>query len=496
MSWSFLTRLLEEINNHSTFVGKIWLTVLIVFRIVLTAVGGESIYYDEQSKFVCNTQQPGCENVCYDAFAPLSHVRFWIFQIIMVATPSVLYLGFAMHRIARMPESSRRRTPPARRARMPVVRRGAGRDYEEAEDDNEEDPMIFEEIEVEKEKSPEGGEKHDGRRRIKQDGLMRAYVLHLLCRSVLEMVFLFGQYLLYRFEVSPSYVCSRSPCPHTVDCFVSRPTEKTIFLLIMYAVSGLCLFLNLCELLHLGVGRIRDALSQADGPPLPTGDSPAPQYPKKAPSAPPTYHSLKKELPLTNNKLDYRENLAQGRFPLAGAPPVHELDRLREHLRLAQEHLEVAFHLQPPPRPPSPARSSSPEANGIAAEQNRLNLAHEKGTAGCDRTTGEQEGGWIQPTGVEAWGAALPPEVGANLLFPPRRAVSAARDNSGVCWSGCHCHRGIGVLPGAQGKGCHAPAQRGGLGSPVLAGSRGVRGHGVHSYLIFKKGISYFCTFL
>ncbi|NWR87545.1 CXG1 protein, partial [Furnarius figulus] len=204
MSWSFLTRLLEEINNHSTFVGKIWLTVLIVFRIVLTAVGGESIYYDEQSKFVCNTQQPGCENVCYDAFAPLSHVRFWIFQIIMVATPSVLYLGFAMHRIARMPESSRRRTPAARRARMPVV---------------------------EKEKSPEGGEKHDGRRRIKQDGLMRAYVLHLLCRSLLEMVFLFGQYLLYRFEVSPSYLCSRSPCPHTVDCFVSRPTEKTIFLL-------------------------------------------------------------------------------------------------------------------------------------------------------------------------------------------------------------------------------------------------------------------------
>uniref|UniRef100_A0A8U7P9I7 Gap junction protein n=1 Tax=Corvus moneduloides TaxID=1196302 RepID=A0A8U7P9I7_CORMO len=220
MSWSFLTRLLEEINNHSTFVGKIWLTVLIVFRIVLTAVGGESIYYDEQSKFVCNTQQPGCENVCYDAFAPLSHVRFWIFQIIMVATPS-------------------------------------------------------------------GGEKHDGRRRIKQDGLMRAYVLHLLCRSVLEMVFLFGQYLLYRFEVSPSYVCSRSPCPHTVDCFVSRPTEKTIFLLIMYAVSGLCLFLNLCELLHLGVGRIRDALNQSDGPPLPTGDSPAPQYPKKSPQPPP-----------------------------------------------------------------------------------------------------------------------------------------------------------------------------------------------------------------
>ncbi|EPY79913.1 hypothetical protein CB1_000878013 [Camelus ferus] len=90
MSWSFLTRLLEEIHNHSTFVGKVWLTVLVVFRIVLTAVGGESIYSDEQTKFTCNTRQPGCDNVCYDAFAPLSHVRFWVFQIVVISTPSVM----------------------------------------------------------------------------------------------------------------------------------------------------------------------------------------------------------------------------------------------------------------------------------------------------------------------------------------------------------------------------------------------------------------------
>ncbi|KAI3352223.1 hypothetical protein L3Q82_005586 [Scortum barcoo] len=104
MSWSFLTRLLEEIHSHSTFVGKIWLTVFIVFRIVLTAVGGESVYYDEQSKFVCNTIQPGCENVCYNAFAPLSHVRFWVFQIILVSMPSLMYLGYAVNKIARAEE--------------------------------------------------------------------------------------------------------------------------------------------------------------------------------------------------------------------------------------------------------------------------------------------------------------------------------------------------------------------------------------------------------
>ncbi|XP_062974751.1 gap junction gamma-1 protein-like [Elgaria multicarinata webbii] len=382
MSWSFLTRLLEEINQHSTFVGKVWLTVLIVFRIVLTAVGGESIYYDEQSKFVCNTQQPGCENVCYDAFAPLSHVRFWIFQIIMIATPSVMYLGFALHRLSRQ---------PPRKRRAPVVHRGAVRDYEEAEDNGEEDPMIFEEVEPEREVKEPESQKHDGRRRIKNDGLMTAYVLQLLCRSVFEVGFLFGQYVLYRFEVIPSYVCTRSPCPHTVDCFVSRPTEKTIFLLIMYAVSCLCLLLNVCELFHLGFGGIRDAFRSFNQD---AGVPPKPQYGRRDPTAPPTYHSLKKEpskSQLGKDKLAYGgeslAGVAAERYGASSGLRNHEVERLRKHLRLAQEHLEMAFQLQPEDTA-SPSRSSSPGSNGLAAEQNRLNLAHEKEGAACERTTG------------------------------------------------------------------------------------------------------------
>lgn len=269
MSWSFLTRLLEEIHNHSTFVGKIWLTVLIVFRIVLTAVGGESIYYDEQSKFVCNSGQPGCENVCYDAFAPLSHVRFWVFQIILVATPSVMYLGYAVNKIARAEEQADSGGVKGFSQKKPtkhyMMGRRQHRGIEEAEDDHEEDPMIYEMTEVEsdggaKDNSGDGKAKaklrHDGRQRIKEDGLMRIYVLQLLARFLLEVAFLFGQYALYGFAVPATYVCSDLPCPHSVDCFVSRPTEKTIFLLIMYTVSMLCLALNIWEMLHLGIGTI------------------------------------------------------------------------------------------------------------------------------------------------------------------------------------------------------------------------------------------------
>ncbi|XP_048885361.1 gap junction gamma-1 protein [Brienomyrus brachyistius] len=274
MSWSFLTRLLEEIHNHSTFVGKLWLTVLIVFRIVLTAVGGESIYYDEQSKFVCNSGQPGCENVCYDAFAPLSHVRFWVFQIILVAMPSLMYLGYAIHKIARLEEGKvgggsggyTHRRP----RKMFFGGRRQARGLEETEDDQEEDPMIYEVPELETRNEPlraKTKNRHDGRRRIKEDGLMRIYVLQLVSRTMLEVAFLVGQYALYGFAVPPVFVCSGKPCPHRVDCFVSRPTEKTIFLIIMYGVTVLCLVLNVWEMLHLGVGTICDILRRRRCPP-------------------------------------------------------------------------------------------------------------------------------------------------------------------------------------------------------------------------------------
>ncbi|CAN9498116.1 unnamed protein product [Ophioblennius macclurei] len=375
MSWSFLTRLLDEISNHSTFVGKIWLTVLIIFRIVLTAVGGETIYYDEQSKFVCNTQQPGCENVCYDAFAPLSHVRFWIFQVIMITTPTIMYLGFAMHKIARM-DDSEYRPIRNRKKRMPIVSRGAVRDYEEAEDNGEEDPMIAEEIEPDKpDKAEKGSEKkHDGRRRILRDGLMKVYVCQLLWRSAFEISFLFGQYVLYGFEVIPSYVCTRSPCPHTVDCFVSRPTEKTIFLLVMYVVSFLCLLLTVLEIIHLGIGGIRDTFRRRA-----TLNSRGrhPPSSRAMPTAPPGYHATMKKEKLKGEMRDLPMG-DSGRESFGDeGPSSRELERLRRHLKLAQQHLGLAYQVDEG----SPSRSSSPEVNTAAqtaAEQNRLNFAQEK----------------------------------------------------------------------------------------------------------------------
>ncbi|XP_049633994.1 gap junction gamma-2 protein [Suncus etruscus] len=296
MSWSFLTRLLEEIHHHSTFVGKVWLTVLVVFRIVLTAVGGEAIYADEQAKFTCNTRQPGCDNVCYDAFAPLSHVRFWVFQIVVISTPAVLYLGYAVHRLARAARAPRRRpalalAPPGWPGPAELGDEEPMLGLDDDDDDDEQDGRAraaeHAGAEAHAGDAAKGGgggagpaaaatAQHDGRRRIQREGLMRAYVAQLVARAAFEVAFLVGQYLLYGLEVRPSFACSRRPCPHVVDCFVSRPTEKTVFLLVMYVVSGLCLLLNLCEMAHLGLGSAQDAVRGRRPPPAAPGPGPRP----------------------------------------------------------------------------------------------------------------------------------------------------------------------------------------------------------------------------
>ncbi|XP_026875938.2 gap junction gamma-1 protein-like [Electrophorus electricus] len=386
MSWSFLTHLLDEISEHSTFVGKIWLTLLIVFRIVLTVVGGETIYHDEQSKFVCNTQQPGCENVCYDAFAPLSHVRFWVFQIIMISTPSIMYLGYAMHKIARMSDNDYR---PRGRKRVPVVSRNC--DYEEPGETGEDAPMIAEELEPSEKDRPSAEEvdgvgaarKHDGRRRIRRDGLMRVYVLQLVSRSAFEVSFLFGQYVLYGFEVAPSYVCTRSPCPHTVDCFVSRPTEKTIFLLVMYTVSAMCLALTLLEMLHVGVGGVRDSYRErAERRRTLAGDpsNGTDALCRRLASAPPGYHTALKKMGSGRSKGEFQEEAGN---EVGDDAAGRDLERLRRHLKMAQRHLDQAYHHED--QQGAASHDSGAESNSTAAEQNRLNFAQEKHVSSAEK---------------------------------------------------------------------------------------------------------------
>uniref|UniRef100_A0A8C9MZM1 Gap junction protein n=1 Tax=Serinus canaria TaxID=9135 RepID=A0A8C9MZM1_SERCA len=193
--WGFLSSLLDAVQEHSPMVGRFWLVVMLLFRILVLATVGSDVFEDEQEEFVCNTQQPGCKPVCYDAAFPISHYRFLVFHVVVLSAPAALFVIFAVHQAAKPGRGG----APGQRARR----------------------------------------------------LQPFYVGSVVARIAAELGFLLGQALLYGFRVQPLFVCRRRPCPHRVDCFVSRPTEKTVFIHFYFVVGLVSALLSLAELAHL-----------------------------------------------------------------------------------------------------------------------------------------------------------------------------------------------------------------------------------------------------
>ena len=232
--WNLLGKLLEKAQEHSTVVGKVWLTVLFIFRILILSAATEKVWGDEQSGFTCDTKQPGCQNVCYDKTFPISHIRFWVMQIIFVSTPTLIYLGHILH-LVRM---------------------------EEKEKQKEKDLAI----QIEKQQQLLGNKAKkapikDNQGHVRLQGtLLRTYVFNIVFKTLFEVAFIVAQYFLYGFELKPMYTCDRWPCPNVVNCYISRPTEKTVFILFMLAVACISLLLNLVEMYHLGFTKCHQGL--------------------------------------------------------------------------------------------------------------------------------------------------------------------------------------------------------------------------------------------
>ncbi|XP_072275010.1 gap junction alpha-4 protein-like [Pyxicephalus adspersus] len=228
--WSFLEKLLDQVQEHSTTVGKIWLVVLFIFRLLILSLAGESVWGDEQSDFICNTKQPGCPNVCYDKAFPISHIRYWVLQFLFVSTPTLFYLGHVAY-LSRKQEKLRQKESQYTIEEDKIQQE----DVALSLDEKKHRKLLFQE---------------DGRVKIR-GALMCTYIASIIFKSLFEAGFLIGQWYLYGFVMSEKYECERLPCPHKVDCYVSRPMEKTIFILFMLAVSLISLFLNLVELVFL-----------------------------------------------------------------------------------------------------------------------------------------------------------------------------------------------------------------------------------------------------
>uniref|UniRef100_A0A8C5UDQ0 Gap junction protein n=1 Tax=Malurus cyaneus samueli TaxID=2593467 RepID=A0A8C5UDQ0_9PASS len=165
----------------------IWLMLTILLRMAVVVLAGYPLYQDEQERFVCNTLQPGCSNVCYDLFSPVSHFRFWLIHTVSVLLP---YAAFSIYALS--------------------IDCGAGN--------------------------------------LSVLNFSGAYTLHLFIRTLLEVAFVAVQYFLFGFFVPDRFSCYHSPCTSTVDCYISRPTEKSIMMIFIWGVSTLSFLLSLADL--------------------------------------------------------------------------------------------------------------------------------------------------------------------------------------------------------------------------------------------------------
>uniref|UniRef100_A0A8D3CNV3 Gap junction protein n=1 Tax=Scophthalmus maximus TaxID=52904 RepID=A0A8D3CNV3_SCOMX len=229
--WTLLKRLLDAVHQHSTMIGRLWLTVMVIFRLLIVAVATEDVYTDEQEMFVCNTLQPGCSTVCYDAFAPISQPRFWVFHIISVSTPSLCFIIYTWHNLSKLPHNTSQREA-----------------YDRSCDS---DSCIRSHKHL-------GHSLADVLEGITNQGVLsKCYIFHVCLRAILEVGFVLAQWKLFGFQVPVHFLCTSAPCSQPVDCYVSRPTEKTIFLCFMFCVGVFCILLNLLELNHLGWKKIQ-----------------------------------------------------------------------------------------------------------------------------------------------------------------------------------------------------------------------------------------------
>ncbi|XP_034416640.1 gap junction delta-4 protein [Cyclopterus lumpus] len=208
-----------SVIHNITLMGKVWLVVMFFLRILILLLAGYPLYQDEQERFVCNTIQPGCANVCYDLFSPISLFRFWLVQLVTLCLPYVVFIIYVVHKVSKgftldMNPMGHMKTFPLLKIRQ--------------------EP--FSKTSVNK---------------MAERGWARcftgAYILHLLVRTMLEAGFGAAHYYLFGFYIPRRFLCQHPPCTTQVDCYISRPTEKTVMLNFMLGGAALSLFLNVLD---------------------------------------------------------------------------------------------------------------------------------------------------------------------------------------------------------------------------------------------------------
>ena len=304
--WNILDRFAEHVRLYSTPVGQLWNTVTFVFRLFIIVAVGSSVYGDEQGNLICDTNQPGCKNVCFNRFSPISHMRFWAFQILFVSIPSMIFYLYTSTQNGRVEKYEEVRSKLLTgREKANNLKQELEQQLLDAQDFDEKgengiypknsnfdgksfDGKSLAELSTQldsqaaevmlKEKRAMKLRKRIGRYKKKEVAeqlkggkvvqviwstqIRVWYLIHCVIKFSLEVMFFYLMYLLQQQQshrsglagwiVPEKYTCMagfESACnqQEKVTCWVSRPWEKQIFLIYMIIMSFICIVLSALE---------------------------------------------------------------------------------------------------------------------------------------------------------------------------------------------------------------------------------------------------------
>uniref|UniRef100_A0A3P8T132 Gap junction protein delta 4 n=1 Tax=Amphiprion percula TaxID=161767 RepID=A0A3P8T132_AMPPE len=220
----------QGVNNPDVFghlfstAGKTWWMLMLVLRLLVLLLAGFTLFSDEQERFICNTIQPGCANVCFDVFAPVSVLRLWLLHLILLCLPHFIFATYIMHKVLSRPYFEGF-----------YCDRSRGGSPFTLDNSNSSRELSLHKASLERE--------------LAALRYCCAYLLVVILRILLEAVFGAGQFFLFGLSIPKSFFCYEAPCTSGVECYISRRTEKTLMLNFMLAVAVLSILLSLVDLL-------------------------------------------------------------------------------------------------------------------------------------------------------------------------------------------------------------------------------------------------------
>lgn len=281
--------LAEKLIRYSTPFGNIWVALTFLCRLIPLATIGDGAYGDEQDSFECITTQPGCSQMCYNLFAPISHIRFWGMQILILCFPTLIFSSIAANYNSKF-KLLEARVSEGKKA----CESHSTSDYVSS------GKFQLDEQKLRRYKKKTRRTEDDVEEIIWAPGMRLWYIVHLFAKLVLEV---FGFYCLYLLQANMhhheyskgalaimwtipfSYRCTfgdsswalsdNALTPNLacvqdkeVPCWVSRPYEKQVFLIymgVMSILSILIVFLDFLYVVHkVSVKKLRQRKKNKD----------------------------------------------------------------------------------------------------------------------------------------------------------------------------------------------------------------------------------------